>query len=99
MQRMRRQRIGSWIDPGVSVGNAIITFLAVLVGAAASLLASIVVKDTISVGILPTDQQIPDVERVTHDEASIRRLVSRLGEPRMLRACYEAGPTGEVPWV
>jgi hypothetical protein len=51
-------------------------------------------KDTISVGILPADQQIPDVERITHDEASIRRLVGRLGDPRRLRACYEAGPTG-----
>jgi transposase len=51
-------------------------------------------KDTISVGILPTDQQVPDVERITHDEAAIRRLVGRLGNPRMLRACYEAGPTG-----
>jgi transposase len=51
-------------------------------------------KDTISVGILPANQQIPDVERITHDEASIRRLVGHLGDPRMLRACYEAGPTG-----
>jgi transposase len=51
-------------------------------------------KDTISVGILPADQQVPDVERITHDEASIRGLVGRLGNPRMLRACYEAGPTG-----
>jgi transposase len=51
-------------------------------------------KDTISVGILPTDQQIPDVERIAHDEASVRRLACRLGHPRMLRACYQAGPTG-----
>jgi hypothetical protein len=51
-------------------------------------------KDTISVGILPADQQVPDVERITHDETSIRRLVGRLGDPRWLRACYEAGPTG-----
>jgi transposase len=51
-------------------------------------------KDTISVGILRPDQQIPDVERITHDEASVRRLVGRLGNPRRLRACYEAGPTG-----
>jgi transposase len=51
-------------------------------------------KDTISVGILPPDQQVPDVERIPHDEASIRRLVGRLGNPRILRACYEAGPTG-----
>ena len=47
-------------------------------------------KDT----ILPADQQVPDVERIPHDEASIRRLVGRLGNPRSLRACYEAGPTG-----
>jgi transposase len=51
-------------------------------------------KDTISVGILRPDQQVPDVERIAHDEASVRRLVGRLGNPRMLRACYEAGPTG-----
>ena len=38
-------------------------------------------KDTISVGILPADQQVPDVERIPHDEASIRRLVGRLGNP------------------
>ena len=34
------------------------------------------------------------VDRIPHDEASIRRLVGRLGAPRWLRACYEAGPTG-----
>ncbi len=51
-------------------------------------------KDTISVGILRPDQQVPDVERIAHDEPSIRRLVGRLGDPRRLRACYEAGPTG-----
>ena len=48
-------------------------------------------KDTISVGILRPDQQIPDVERIAHDEPSVRRLVGRLGDPRWLRACYEAG--------
>jgi len=51
-------------------------------------------KDTISVAILAPDRDGPDVERITHDEASVRRLVARLGDPRMLRACYEAGPTG-----
>jgi transposase len=51
-------------------------------------------KDTISAGILRADQQVPDVERIIHDEASVRRLVGRLGDPRLLRACYEAGPTG-----
>ena len=51
-------------------------------------------KDTISVAILAPDGHGPDVERITHDEASIRRLVGRFPEPRRLRACYEAGPTG-----
>jgi transposase len=51
-------------------------------------------KDTISVAILAPDRDGPDVERIAHDEASIRRLVGRLGDPRWLRACYEAGPTG-----
>jgi hypothetical protein len=51
-------------------------------------------KDTISVAILARQGEIPEVDRIPHDEASIRRLVGRLGDPRRLRACYEAGPTG-----
>jgi transposase len=51
-------------------------------------------KDTISVAILAPDRDGPDVERIAHDQASVRRLVGRLGDPRWLRACDEAGPTG-----
>jgi transposase len=51
-------------------------------------------KDTIAVAILAHDRDGPDVEQITHDEASVRRLVGRFPEPRRLRACYEAGPTG-----
>ncbi|HEV8649944.1 MAG TPA: transposase [Actinomycetes bacterium] len=51
-------------------------------------------RDTISVAILGPDHERPDVERIAHDEASVRKLVGRLGDPRWLRACYEAGPTG-----
>jgi transposase len=51
-------------------------------------------KDTISVAILAPDRDGPEVERIPHDEPSVRRLVGRLGDPRWLRACYEAGPTG-----
>jgi transposase len=51
-------------------------------------------KDTISVGILRPDQQVPDVERIAHDEASVRRLLARFPAQARLRACYEAGPTG-----
>jgi transposase len=54
-------------------------------------------KDTISVGLLRPDQQVPDVERIAHDEPSVGRLVGRLGDPGGLRACYEAGPTGFEP--
>lgn len=51
-------------------------------------------KDSISVGILRPEDEIPVVEKVFHDEESVRRLVNRLGGPRGLIACYEAGPTG-----
>jgi hypothetical protein len=51
-------------------------------------------KDTISAGILLPEQQVPDVERFANDEPSIRRLVARFPDPGLLRACYEAGPTG-----
>jgi transposase len=43
---------------------------------------------------LDPDQQVPDVERIAHDEPSVRRLVAQFDDPRLLRACYEAGPTG-----
>jgi hypothetical protein len=49
-----------------------------------------VYKDTISVEILRAAQQVPDVERIGHDEPSVRRLVGRLGDPGMLQACIRA---------
>jgi transposase len=51
-------------------------------------------RDTISVGILAPGEELPVVDKIPHDEPSVRRLVGRLGDPRRLRACYEAGPTG-----
>ena len=51
-------------------------------------------KDSISVAILPPDRDIAAVERIFHDEESVRRLIKRLGRPNSLWACYEAGPTG-----
>ena len=54
-----------------------------------------VAKDAIAVGVLDgSSEAAPRLERIAHDEVSIRRLVSRLGGPVRLRACYEAGPTG-----
>lgn len=51
-------------------------------------------KDKIAVGILRWDEQVPVTEMLFNDEASVRRLVNRFDDPRQLRTCYEAGPTG-----
>lgn len=51
-------------------------------------------KDSIAAGILNPGHDIADVERIFNDEESVRRLIGRLGEPTLVRACYEAGPTG-----
>ncbi len=51
-------------------------------------------KDSISVGILRPGDDTPDVEKIFHDEESVRPLVGRFPEPGLLRTCYEAGPTG-----
>jgi hypothetical protein len=48
-----------------------------------------VAMDSIAVGILPWGQDRPVVDRIAHDEVSVRRLVARLGNPGRLRACYE----------
>jgi transposase len=51
-------------------------------------------KNTISAGILRPGEDVADVEKISSDDDAVRRLVARLGSPRRLRACYEAGPTG-----
>jgi transposase len=51
-------------------------------------------KNTIAVGILRAGDDGVDVEKIASDEESVRRLVGRLPNPRLLHACYEAGPTG-----
>lgn len=51
-------------------------------------------KNTISVGILEPEAEVPVVEKISSDRDSVRRLIGRFEEPRRLRACYEAGPTG-----
>ena len=55
-------------------------------------------KDTISVGVLRPDQQVPDVDRIAHDGASVRRLLARFPDRARLRACYEpARPASSWP--
>lgn len=34
------------------------------------------------------------VDKIFHDEVSVRRLMDRFPDRRRLRVCYEAGPTG-----
>ena len=51
-------------------------------------------RDSISVAILHPRDEAPEVERIFHDETSVRRLIARFPDARALRACYEAGPTG-----
>jgi len=46
------------------------------------------------VGVLPPDREVPEVDRIAHDEASVRRLVDRFDDRSRLRVCYEAGLTG-----
>jgi transposase len=45
-------------------------------------------------GVLRPGADVPAVDRIPNDEASVRRLIGRLGDPRLLSVCYEAGPSG-----
>lgn len=51
-------------------------------------------KDSISVAILNPGHERPDVEKIFHDEESVRRLIDRFPDRALLWSCYEAGPTG-----
>ncbi len=51
-------------------------------------------KNTIVVGILMPGDEVPVIDRIWNEEGSVRHLVSLLGDPAALRACYEAGPCG-----
>jgi transposase len=51
-------------------------------------------KDSISVGVLEPGADSPVVDKIFHDEPSVRRLIERFGDRMRLRVCYEAGPTG-----
>jgi transposase len=51
-------------------------------------------KDSISAAILRPRLEVPDVEKISSDDESVRRFISRFKQPKQLRVCYEAGPTG-----
>jgi len=44
--------------------------------------------------VLRPGEEIPVVDRVSSDEESVRRLIGRFADRRLLSACYEAGPGG-----
>lgn len=48
----------------------------------------------IVVAVLRPGQEIPAVDRIRNDEESVRRLIGRFPDRRLLSACYEAGPGG-----
>ena len=51
-------------------------------------------KNSIAVAVLPPDRDVAEVDKIFHDSDSVRRLVKRIGRPKGIWACYEAGPTG-----
>jgi transposase len=51
-------------------------------------------KDSIAVAVLAPDRDAAEVDKIFHDADSVRRLVKRIGRPKGIWACYEAGPTG-----
>ena len=51
-------------------------------------------KNTISAGILEPGAETAVVDKISSDEDAVSRLVGRFDDPRRVRACYEAGPTG-----
>lgn len=51
-------------------------------------------KNTISVGVLEPGEDSPYTDKIGSDDDAVRRLVASFEDPRRLRVCYEAGPTG-----
>lgn len=51
-------------------------------------------RDSITSAVLRPDHDVPVLDRWFHDEASVRRFVKGFDDPRSVRLCYEAGPTG-----
>src|SRR5665213_4297885 len=51
-------------------------------------------KDSIAVAVLSPDSDVAELDKISSDSDSVRKLVKRLGRPSGIWACYEAGPTG-----
>jgi len=51
------------------------------------------VKEIVA-GVLRPGEEVPVITRISGDEESVRRLIGRFPDRRLVSACYEAGPGG-----
>lgn len=51
-------------------------------------------QDSISVALLRPGGQLADEDQIANTAEAVRKLVRRWKDPRAVRVCYEAGPTG-----
>src|SRR6202167_6243868 len=52
--------------------------------------------ETIAVVVAEPDGEVRSLGTIANREDSVRKFIKKLGSPELLRACYEAGPTGFV---
>jgi transposase len=52
--------------------------------------------ETIAVAVAEPDGEVRSLGTIANREDSVRKFIKKLGSPELLRACYEAGPTGFV---
>jgi transposase len=51
-------------------------------------------RNAITAGVLPAEGGRVELVQLENSEKAVRRLIARLGDPRTLAVCYEAGPCG-----
>src|SRR5664279_6303514 len=52
--------------------------------------------ETIAIAVAEPGGEVRSLGTIPNREDSIRKFIRKLGSPKHLRACYEAGPTGFV---
>ena len=50
--------------------------------------------ETIAIAVAEPDGSVRELGTIRHRPEAVRKLIAKLGGPRQLRVCYEAGPTG-----
>ena len=51
-------------------------------------------SESIAVAVAGSDGTVRSLGQIPATEDAVRRLIKKLGAPRDLRVCYEAGPCG-----